>query len=300
MVHSDNTENFNIDPRVRVRILHEALPYIRRFSGKVMVIKLGGKVMENSGLKELLVQDLVLLKLVGISPVVVHGGGQEIDRFLKRLGIPVEKRQGRRVTSLDVLEVVEMVLTGKVNKDLVHLFLNFGAQAVGLSGKDGGMIVATRREEELGFVGEIESIAPEVIAVQIREGFIPVIAPLARSRSGETLNVNADEVSAHIATALKAEKLILLTDVPGVRDEKNWIETIGLEDLKGLLRSPAIAEGMIPKLECVLYALEQGVPAVHILDGTIPHSLLLELFTDHGVGTMIAPGERLTYRVNTP
>jgi acetylglutamate kinase len=287
----------DVDPGVRVRILSEALPYIRKFYGKAIVIKLGGRVMEELELKELVVQDLVLLKLVGISPVVVHGGGQEIDRFLNLLGIPVEKKRGRRVTTPEVLEVVEMVLTGKINNDLIRLFLKNGVPAVGLTGIDGGMITASRRDE-LGLVGEVELVVPDILEVQIEKGLIPVIAPLARSRAGETLNVNADEVSAHIATALRSEKLILLTDVPGVRDGEGWIETMGLEDLRRLLESSAISGGMIPKLECVLYALENGVSAVHILDGTIPHSLLLELFTDHGVGTMIAPGQPLTYRSN--
>lgn len=252
--------------------------------------------MEDENLRKKLMEDVVLLQLVGIHPVLVHGGGNEIDQLLKRLNLPIRKLKGRRVTSPETMEVVEMVLTGRVNKELVRLLQKSGARAVGISGKDGGLLLAEPREPELGLVGEIRSVCPEVLELLIQGGMIPVVAPIASSSQGETLNINADEAAAWIAVALKAEKLLLLTDVPGVRGAGGWIEAMGIRELRELLRAPEIEGGMIPKLECSLFALERGVQAVHILDGTVLHCLLLELFTDHGVGTMIEEGRALLYR----
>lgn len=286
----------SLDPHTRVQVLYEAVPYIQRFRDKVMVIKCGGRIMEAEDLKSMFVEDVILLHLVGIRPIVVHGGGKEIDRLLERLNLSVQKIRGRRVTSQEVLEVVEMVLSGTINKDLVSLFFQKGARAVGLSGKDGGLVLATQKETELGYVGTVSRVDPTILHLQIQGGFIPVVSPLGSKADGTSLNINADEVAAWLAVALEASKLILLTDVPGVRDESGWIETMGEEDLRHLLTSSAVEGGMIPKLECALLAIEKGVEAVHILDGTIPHTLLLELFTDHGVGTMIGKSQPLIHR----
>lgn len=285
----------------RAEILHEALPYIQRFAGKTVVIKYGGHAMVDPQLKEDFARDIVLLKQVGINPVVVHGGGPQIGELLTKLGIEARFVRGIRVTDEATMDVVEMVLVGKVNKEIVNLIQRAGGRCVGLSGKDGGLVTARRMRVtetagdaqhppeilDLGKVGEIERIDPDVIEAIEDAGYIAVIAPVGRTREGETLNINADIVAGRIAGALDAEKLILLTDVPGVRVRDRWVQSMDLAAIDAEIASGEVTGGMIPKLECARMALDEGVGDVHILDGRLSHVVLLELFTDEGVGTMI-------------
>lgn len=284
----------------KAQTLIEALPYIREFRGKTVVVKYGGAAMAGEDRMASFAEDIVLLQFVGIHPVVIHGGGPQIDRMLERLAIPSERKEGLRVTSPAAMEVVEMVLGGTVNKRIVALIQRFGGNAVGLCGKDGDLIRARKHRPpgrpgspplDLGLVGEVVSIRPDVIRGLERSGFIPVIAPIGVGERGEAYNINGDTVAAEVAAALAAEKLILLTDVEGVRNGRGErVSTMTAEETAAAIREGTITGGMIPKVECGLTALSRGVRKVHILDGRVPHSLLLEVFTDAGVGTEITKG----------
>ncbi len=278
----------------KARVLTEALPYIQRFHGKTIVIKYGGSAMREEGLRRHFAQDVVLMKFVGLHPVVVHGGGPQIGETLRRLGIESRFVQGMRVTDRQTMEVVEMVLAGRLNKDLVQLVNSQGGRAVGLCGKDGDLIRARKMvveragEEDLGLVGEVARIDPAIIQAMDREGYVPVVAPIGVGEGGETYNINADHVAGRLAAALEADKLILLTDVPGVLDaDGELISSLPLSRLRELVREGAVSGGMIPKVECCADAVSGGVRKAHIIDGRVEHSVLLEVFTDHGVGTEI-------------
>lgn len=275
-------------------ILVEALPYIKKFYGKTVVIKYGGHAMINCQLKEAVMTDLVLMKFVGINPVVVHGGGPEITGMLKRLGIESQFVGGLRVTDSPTMEVVEMVL-GKVNKEIVALINKMGGRGIGLSGKDGSMILAAKKwasgQQDIGFVGEVAQINPQLIDTVIKEGYIPVISPVGVDQEGASYNINADTVAGAIASTLKADKLIILTDVEGIladrNDKASLLSTIKVEEIPELIERQIIQGGMIPKVECCVKAIQGGTRTTHILDGRVPHSILLEVFTDQGIGTMV-------------
>ncbi|HHP50827.1 MAG TPA: acetylglutamate kinase [Moorella mulderi] len=296
----------DISPLEKAAILIEALPYIREFYGKTVVIKYGGHAMLNCELKRAVMQDIVLMHLVGMKPVVVHGGGPEITRLLERLGKKTEFIQGQRVTDSDTMEVVEMVLVGKVNKEIVTNLQRYGGKAVGLCGKDGGLIEAEKEwvhvrgengEEEIrdiGFVGKVKKIHPEIVEILISQGYIPVVAPVGVGPQGESYNINADLVAGELAVALKADKLVLLTDVEGIladpRDPQSLISALEVSRIPDLIQRGVISGGMIPKVRCCIRALEGGVRRTHIIDGRTPHSILLEIFTNKGIGTMVVPG----------
>ncbi|PSC73451.1 Acetylglutamate kinase [Micractinium conductrix] len=276
----------------RVSVLSEALPYLQRFRGKTVVIKYGGAAMKDESLKARVVADLVLLSCVGIHPVMVHGGGPEINIWLNKLGIEAVFKNGLRVTDAATMDVVEMVLGGRVNKGLVALIQQAGGQAVGLCGKDSEIIRARQMvEKDIGFVGEVTSVDSSLLRTLVADGYIPVVASVASDGHGQGLNVNADTAAGEIAASLKAEKLILMTDVPGVMRDKDDVSTkfaaLSIRDCKELVDEGVIAGGMIPKVDCCIRSLSQGVRATHIIDGRQPHSLLMELLTDEGVGTMI-------------
>ncbi|MCX8022597.1 MAG: acetylglutamate kinase [Syntrophorhabdaceae bacterium] len=275
--------------REKINTLLEALPYIKKFSGSIFVIKYGGAAMEEEHLKKEFARDIVLLRYVGINPVVVHGGGPEIGRMLKDLEIPTRFVDGLRVTDEKTLEVVEMVLSGHINKEIVKNINDQGGNAIGLSGKDGRLLMAKKIEgKDIGYVGEVVGVNVEIIKTIYRHGYIPVIAPLADSTDGHSYNINADTAAGSIAKALSAEKLILLTDVEGVLDrDGKLISTLKREEVYPLIEDRTISGGMIPKVECCLSALEGGVKGAHIIDGKIPHAILLEIFTDSGIGTEI-------------
>lgn len=285
----------------KAEILIEALPYIREFYGKTVVVKYGGAAMKDEERMMSFAEDVVLLQHVGIRPIVVHGGGPQIDRMLERLNIPTERREGLRVTSPEAMEVVEMVLGGTVNKQITGYVNRFGGKAVGLCGKDGGLIRARKiraksRETgeliDLGLVGEVIGVDPEVLRALEARGFVPVIAPIGVGGIGEAYNINGDTAAAEVAAAVAAEKFILLTDVPGVLDgDGKRISTMTEEDAQEMIRNGKITGGMIPKVECGLVALRKGVRKAHVIDGRIPHSVLLEIFTDAGVGTEIVSGK---------
>ncbi|MDP2683230.1 MAG: acetylglutamate kinase [Deltaproteobacteria bacterium] len=275
----------------KIETLLESLPYIRQFYGKTIVIKYGGHAMVEERLKQSFARDIILMKYVGLNPVIVHGGGPQIGEFLKKLGKESRFVKGIRITDEETMDVVEMVLVGKVNKEIVGLINHFGGKAVGLSGKDGGLIKASKlknKGEDMGMVGEVKSVNPKVIETLDRDKFIPVIAPVGVGDDGKTYNINADNVAGKIAAALKAEKLILLTDVQGVFDKnKKLISAMDTTHAKKLIKSGAASGGMIPKLECCLDALKGGVYKAHIVDGRVEHAVLLEVFTDAGIGTEI-------------
>jgi len=279
----------------RAKILSEALPYIRKFSGKTIVIKFGGKTSDEKETKKAIAEDIALMRYVGIKPVVVHGGGEAISHMMQKLGIEPKFVEGNRVTDKPTMEIVEMVLAGKINKEIVALINRCGGKAVGLEGKDGELIVARRTSKKnLGLVGEVKKINPKVLEVLEKEGFIPVIAPVGvDTGKGETLNINADIVAVEVAGALKAEKLIFLTDVEGLlenpSDPESLIPTVTLKQIEDLLQKDRIQEGMVAKVKACQKAFEKGVKKVHIISGKIPHSLLLEIFTDSGIGTQILP-----------
>lgn len=288
----------HIVARDKVKILAEALPYIQRFHGKTMVIKYGGNAMVEENLKQGFARDVVLLKLVGMNPVVVHGGGPQIDDMLKRIGKQGEFIQGMRVTDAETMDVVEMVLGGSVNKDIVNLINRHGGKAVGLTGKDGAFIRARKmlmadRETagkwiNIGQVGEIESIDPSLIALLDTQDFIPVIAPIGVGADGESYNINADLVAGKLAEILKAEKLILLSNIPGVLDKDGKLLTgLTAQRVDELFADGTISGGMLPKIGSALDAVKKGVKSCHIIDGRVEHALLLEILTDQGVGTLI-------------
>lgn len=296
----DTTQDRNLRVMARwrstARVLVEALPFILKYDGKTIVVKYGGHAMEG-GVSEHFAQDIVLMKQTGIDPVVVHGGGPQIGAMLKRLSIPSSFVDGLRVTDQAAIEVVEMVLAGSINKQIVSGINAAGGRAVGLSGKDGNLVIARKLEHksangggtvDLGFVGEPEKITPEVLRTIIASDLIPVIAPIGVGHKGETYNINADTVAGAVSGALTAERLILLTDVEGVLDrEGKLIQRLSVREARRLIENGTISGGMIPKIETAVHAVEQGVKAAVILDGRIPHVLMLELFTEHGAGTMI-------------
>jgi acetylglutamate kinase len=282
-------------------VLIESLPYIQKFKGKTVVIKFGGNAMTDDQLKHFFAKDIVLMKLVGINPIVVHGGGPQIGKLLKKLGKSTEFVDGMRVTDQETMDVVEMVLGGLVNKEIVNLINRHGGKAVGLTGKDGDFIRArkiTMRNNapenaseiiDLGHVGEVSSIDSSVVDMLGHSGFIPVIAPIGVGDDGRSYNINADLVAGKIAEVLNAEKLILLTNTAGILDQQNNLLTgLSIDDISKLIADGTISEGMIPKTRCATDALKGGVKSVHIIDGRVEHALLLELFTDKGVGTLLA------------
>ncbi|QGG49141.1 acetylglutamate kinase [Heliorestis convoluta] len=284
-------------------ILVEALPYIKKFAGKTVVIKYGGAAMLNDDLKEAVIKDVVLMKYVGINPVIVHGGGPEINSMLQRVGLQSTFIQGLRVTDEATMELVEMVLAGKVNKEIVARLQRQGGKAVGLCGKDGGLIKAKKRFEvvkneageriptDIGYVGDVVKINPDLIRGLIEQGYIPVIAPIGAGEGGEAYNINADTAAGEIAQALGADKLVLLTDVEGILRDRNdpdsLISSLQINQVEPLMEEGILSGGMIPKVRCCVQALQGGVGTTHIIDGRIPHSLLLEVFTDQGIGTMV-------------
>jgi acetylglutamate kinase len=276
----------------KIKTLLEALPYIKTFSGSTFVVKYGGAAMEEEDLKKEFARDIVLLKYVGINPVIVHGGGPEIGRMLEDLKIPTKFVDGLRVTDEKTLEVVEMVLSGHVNKEIVKNINDAGGKAIGLSGKDGRLLMAKKIEgKDIGFVGEVVDVNVDIIKNINRHGYIPVIAPVADGVDGHSYNINADTAAGSIAKALSAEKLILLTDVKGVLDKNGGLlSTLRRAEVETLLKNKTVSGGMIPKVECCIDAVRGGVAGTHIIDGKIPHAILLEIFTDSGIGTQITGG----------
>ena len=289
----------------RANVLIEALPYIKKFYGQTIVIKYGGNAMVEENLKENFAKDIILLKYIGMNPVIVHGGGPQIGKVLKSMGKEPRFVQGIRVTDQETMDVVEMVLGGKINKEIVANINRFGGRAIGLSGKDGNLIqgrklsmkainpeTLTSEIIDIGLAGEVEKIDPEIVALIDRGNFIPVIAPVGCGPNGETFNINADLVAGEIAAALKAEKLILLTDVAGVKNSRDeLIPRLKAGEIDSLFQDGTISGGMIPKITSCLNALKKGVRKVHIIDGRIQHACLLEIFTDQGIGTEITLGE---------
>ena len=292
---SDHTSTDATSAGLRAQILVEALPYIRRFRGQTVVVKYGGNAMTDASLSQKFAEDIVLMHSVGIHVVVVHGGGPQIGDLLKRLGITSEFRDGLRVTDAETLDVARMVLEGKVSSEIVSAINVHGPHAVGLSGADAGLIRAHPRHPELGFVGDVESVNPHIIERLLAEEFIPVISTIGADETGQAYNINADTVATAIAQAMHAEKLLYLTDVDGlladVGDPGSLIRSITVPDVHAMMASGALSGGMIPKAQACIDAAEAGVRSVHMVNGTIPHVLLLELFTDEGVGTMITSGD---------
>ncbi len=286
----------------KANVLVEALPWIRQFYGKTIVIKYGGNAMVEEHLKEGFARDIILMKYIGLNPVVVHGGGPQIGKVLEAMGIETRFEQGMRVTDARTMDVVEMVLGGKVNKEIVNNINKHGGRAVGLTGKDGNLLTARKLEMktinpetltpeiiDIGMVGEVAEVNPAIIISLEEAGFIPVIAPVGVDGEGRTYNINADLVAGKIAGALKAEKLILLTDVEGVKDKSgNLLNTIDVADVQRLIDNGTLTGGMIPKVTCCVDAIADGVAKTHIVDGRMEHACLLEIFTDQGVGTAVA------------
>jgi acetylglutamate kinase len=276
-------------------ILVQALPYIQRYYGKVMVIKYGGNAMVDEELKRSVCRDIVLMHYVGMKPILVHGGGPEISALMHKIGKEPEFVNGLRVTDAETMEIVEMVLAGKTNKGIVSIINNLGARAVGLSGKDANLIVANKAEGtiDLGYVGEVVKINPEILLDLLDHGYIPVVSSVAIGPNGESFNVNADHIAGELAAAVKAVKLIMMTDVPGIyrdlSDKSSLIQELSVSEARKMIESKQIDKGMIPKVEACITALAACVERAHIIDGTAPHSLLVEIFTDTGIGTMIVP-----------
>ncbi len=287
-------------------VLVEILPYIQKFTGKTFVIKYGGNAMLNNELKSSVIQDIALMKYIGLKPVVVHGGGPEITALLKQMGKQSSFVSGLRVTDEETMAAAEMVLAGKINTELVAMLNTHGARAVGLNGKDAGLIKARKhlatvyeggqaREVDIGFVGDVAEVKPDILWTLLNNDYIPVIAPVGAGTAGESYNINADYVAGEIAGALRAEKLILLTDVEGIyrdyHDKSTFVSTLGFADAKKMIREGGIDGGMIPKVEACIRALSGGADKAHIIDGRQSHSLLLEIFTDTGIGTEVVKGE---------
>lgn len=279
--------------RHKAGILAEALPYIREFSGKTVVIKYGGHAMETPELAELFAQDVVLMHLVGINPVVVHGGGPQISELMRRLGKEPTFVDGLRVTDAETVDIVRMALVGKVNREVVSGLNRHGSYAVGLSGEDAGLITVVTRDERLGYVGDVQRIEPAILERLIREDLIPVVATVGVDEQGQAHNVNADAVAGAVAQALGAEKLVYLTDVTGIYedfgDETSLMSRTDVAGLERLLKAQKVSEGMVPKVRSCIEAVRGGVHRAHVLDGRVPHVLLLEFFTPEGVGTMVDP-----------
>jgi len=278
----------------RAEVLTAALPYIKKYSGKIVVVKYGGNAMINPQLKEQVMEDIALLWLIGVKVVLVHGGGPEISQTMKKLGKEAVFIDGLRVTDKETVDIVQMVLAGKVNKDLVNLIQMKGGHAVGLSGIDGGILEATTKNEALGFVGEITKVRTRPITDLLEKNYIPIISTVASDRQGNTYNINGDTAAAYIAGALGAERMIMMTDIAGILMDKDdpstLIPHITVAEAKKLYDSGVISGGMIPKVDCCIEALEHGVKHVVIMDGRIPHSILMELLTDEGAGTMVTKG----------
>lgn len=286
------SEYFQEAEATRVRILSEALPYIQSFAGRVVVIKYGGAAMKDSTLKDKVIRDIVLLSCIGLRPVVVHGGGPEINTWLGKLNIEPAFKDGLRVTDAATMDVVEMVLVGRVNKELVSLINQAGAQAVGLCGKDGNLITARPvGKDGVGFVGEVATVQIGLVESLVENGYVPVISSVAADENGQAHNINADTVAGEIAAALGAEKLLLLTDTPGIledyHDHSSLIRQLTIQEARELIDQGIVSGGMIPKVNCCVRSLAQGVKAAHIIDGRLPHSILLEILTDLGIGTMM-------------
>jgi acetylglutamate kinase len=279
------------DAHAKAAVLAEALPYIREFTGRTVVIKYGGHAMDEPGLAELFAQDVVLMRLVGMNPVVVHGGGPQISDLMRRLGKEPQFVDGLRVTDADTVDIVRMALVGKVNRDIVTSLNRHGSYAVGFSGEDAGLITVDQRDAKLGFVGDVRHIQPAVLERVLREELIPVIATVGVDDDGQAYNVNADAAASSIAQALHAEKLVYLTDIAGVYrdigDDASLVSRIDVAGLDALLDTGKVGDGMIPKLRSCIDALRGGVNRAHILDGRLPHALLLEFFTREGIGTMV-------------
>ena len=275
----------------RAQVLTAALPYIKKYHGKVIVIKYGGNAMINEQLKEQVMEDIALLWLIGVKVVLVHGGGPEINEMMDKLGKKPEFVDGLRVTDKETVDIVQMVLAGKVNKSLVTLLQSKGGHAVGLSGIDGGLIEADFKDERLGYVGKITKVRPQPINDLLEKNYIPVVSTVASDRQGNVYNINGDTAAAHIAGALGAERLIMMTDIAGILrdkdDPKTLIPHITVEEARELYAEGVISGGMIPKVDCCIEALRRGVQNVVIMDGRVPHSILMELLTDEGAGTMV-------------
>ena len=286
--------DMNFSNAQRAEVLTAALPYIKKYSGRCVVVKYGGSAMVNPTLKQQVMEDIVLLWLIGIKVVLVHGGGPEISDTMKRMGKQAQFINGLRVTDKETIDIVQMVLAGKVNKDLVNLLQMNGGHAVGLSGIDGGILEATIKDEALGYVGEITKVRTQPITDILEKNYIPVISTIASDRQGNTYNVNGDTAAAHIAGALGAERLIMMTDIAGLMMDKDdphsLIPQITVSEAQKLYETGIISGGMIPKVDCCIDALNMGVNNVIIMDGRIPHSILMELLTDEGAGTMVMKG----------
>jgi acetylglutamate kinase len=280
----------------RVQVLSEALPYLQEFSGRTIVIKYGGAAMKDSTLKAQVIRDVVLLSCVGVRPVVVHGGGPEINIWLDKLGIEPQFENGLRVTDAATMDVVEMVLVGRVNKEIVSLINQAGGTAIGLCGNDGRLFKARPEGRTgIGFVGEVTSVDVQVLVPLVQSGYIPVVSSVAADETGQAYNINADTVAGELAAALGAEKLVLLTDTAGIlqdyHDPATLIRKLDIQQARDLVTKGVVSGGMIPKVNCCVRSLAQGVRAAHIVDGRIPHSLLLEVFSDAGVGSMLVASE---------
>ena len=277
--------------RERAEVLTQALPYIKKYSGKIVVIKYGGNVMINEQLKQQVMEDITLLWLIGVKVVLVHGGGPEISETMKRLGKQAQFVNGLRVTDKETVDIVQMVLAGKVNKTLVNLLQMKGGHAVGVSGIDGGIIEAAMKDEALGYVGKITRIRPQPITDLLEKNYIPVVSTVASDRQGNTYNINGDTAAAFIAGALNAERLIMMTDIAGILRDKDdpstLIPALTVSEARKLFDEGVISGGMIPKVDCCIEAIEKGVRHVVIMDGRVPHSILMELLTDEGAGTMV-------------
>ncbi len=293
MENSAQTQSFQKSEAARVRILSEALPYIQKFNGRTVVVKYGGAAMKDSRLKADVIRDVVFMASVGIRPVMVHGGGPEINSWLGKLNIEPQFKDGLRVTDAETMDVVEMVLVGRVNKELVSLINQAGGKAVGICGRDGNLVTARLQSEsaDVGFVGDVSNVRPDLVRTLAEAGYIPVISSVASDASGQAYNINADTVAGELAASLNAEKLILLTDAPGImrdfHDPSTLISQLDIQQARQLIAEGIVAGGMIPKVNCCVRSLAQGVRAATILDGRVPHALLLEMFSDMGIGTMM-------------
>jgi acetylglutamate kinase len=288
--------NSTLSVHDRVKVLSEALPYMQRFAGRTVVVKYGGAAMKDSQLKDRVIRDIIFMACIGIRPIIVHGGGPEINSWLDKLNIEPQFKDGLRVTDAATMEVVEMVLVGKVNKEIVSLINQSGGSAIGMCGKDANLVMARPEgRTDIGFVGEVSGVNVKVLELLVGGGYIPVISSVAADSSGQSYNINADTVAGEIAAALGAEKLILLTDTPGLmrdfKDPTSLIRQLDITQSRQLVNEGVVSGGMIPKLNCCIRSLAQGVKAAHIIDGRVAHSLLLEIFTDNGIGTMIIPSE---------
>lgn len=290
------SDSAKTDATIRAEVLSEALPYIQKFANRIIVVKYGGAAMKESNLKDKVIRDIVLLASVGIRPVVVHGGGPEINTWLGKLGIEPQFKNGLRVTDAPTMDVVEMVLVGRVNKEIVSLINQAGASAVGLCGKDANLIKARPQgQADIGFVGEVSNVNTKLLESLVDSGYIPVVSSVATDENGQAYNINADTVAGEIAAALGAEKLILLTDTAGILEDYHNPDTliakVDIQEARQLIEKGIVSGGMIPKVNCCVRSLAQGVRAAHILDGRVPHALLQEVFTDAGIGTMIVASE---------